>query len=275
VSLYDPQQHRTHATIYGQDAGVACLGLSAMALWLRGYPDAALTRSYEALKLAQELAHPYSLTWAMVFVTSVHIVRREGRQTRERAEVEIALASEHGFPFWVAAGMCLRGWALRTEGQEEQGVVQISQGLSIRRQATGAALIKPYFLSLLAEAYGHDKQTAAGLGVLAEPLTLADKNGERFWYAELWRLKGELLLQPACRDEPQAERCFHQAIALARHQQAKSLELRAAMSLTRLWQRQGRRQAAYELLAPIYSWFTEGFDTADLQEAKALLEALA
>jgi predicted ATPase len=170
--------------------------------------------------------------------------------------------------------MCFRGWALMHEGQEAQGVVQISQGLSLW-QTTGAELLKPYFLSLLAEAYGRGKQTSEGLGVLAEALTLADKNGERFWYAELWRLKGELLLQPACRDEPQAERCFHQAIALARHQQAKSLELRAAMSLTRLWQRQGRRQAAYELLAPIYSWFTEGFDTADLQEAKALLEALA
>jgi len=273
VALYDPQQHRGHAAIYGQDAGVACLGFTAWALWLRGYPDAALTRSYEALSLAQELAHPYSLAWAMVFVAVIHHLRREGRQTRERAEVEMALASEQGFPFWVAAGMCFWGWALMTEGQVTQGVGQISQGLRIW-QTTGAELIKPYFLSMLAEAYGHDKQMAAGLGVLAEARTLGDTHGERWWHAELYRFEGEFFLQQGSPDAPQAARCFHQAIALARHQQAKSLELRAAMSLTRLWQRQGQRAEAYELLAPIYGWFTEGFDTPDLQEAKALLEEL-
>jgi predicted ATPase len=264
VALYDPQQHCVHAAaIYGQDAGVACLGFTAWALWLRGYPDAAFTRSYEAMTLAQELAHPYSLAWAMVFVAIIHHIRREGQQARECTEVEMVLASEQGFPFWVTAGMCFQGWALMTEGQVAQAVEQISQGLSIW-QTTGAEQIKSYFLSMLAEAYGQDQQTAAGLGVLAEALTLGDTHGERWWHAELYRLEGEFLLQQVSLDEPQAERYFHQALALARHQQAKSLELRAAMSLTRLWQRQGQRAEAYELLAPIYSWFTEGFDTARL-----------
>jgi predicted ATPase len=169
--------------------------------------------------------------------------------------------------------MCFRGWALMIGGQEEQGILQISQGLSIY-QATGTELIKPYFLSMLAEGQGKARRADEGLGVLAEGLTRGDTNGERWWHAELYRLKGELLVPQGCPDERQAESCFSQAIAIARAQQAKSLELRAATSLSRLWQRQGKRDEARQLLAPVYGWFTEGFDTADLQDAKALLEAL-
>jgi predicted ATPase len=142
-------------------------------------------------------------------------------------------------------------------------------------QATGQELGRPAFLILLAEAYGHLRQSDAGLRIIDEALTLVDKIEERDQEAELYRCKGELLLKQAMPDEQEAETCFHQALAVARQQQAKSWELRAATSLTRLWQQQGKRQAAYDLLAPIYGWFTEGFDTADLQDAQALLDALA
>ncbi len=159
------------------------------------------------------------------------------------------------------------------QGQWEEGIAQIQQGL-VAQHATGAEIARPSFLALLAEAHAAAGQAEAGLGVLAEALALVDHTGERHWEAEVHGLKGELLLQQAVPDAPQAEACFQQALAVARRQQAKSWELRAAMSLSRLWQQQGKRAEARELLAPIYGWFTEGFDTADLQEAKALLEEL-
>jgi predicted ATPase len=141
-------------------------------------------------------------------------------------------------------------------------------------QVTGAELDRPYFLVLLAEAYGNVGQVNEGLGLLTEASAVVDK-GERFWEAELYRLQGELLLQQATGSGDETETCFRQALDVARHQQAKSLELRAAISLSRLWQRQGKRAEARQLLAEIYAWFTEGFDTADLQQAKRLLEELA
>jgi predicted ATPase len=160
------------------------------------------------------------------------------------------------------------------QGQDEAGMAQIRRGLAALR-ATGAALRLPYYLALLAEACGQTGQAAEGLTLLAEALALVDKNEECWWEAELHRLQGELLLSMSADNHTEAAGCFHQALNVARHQQAKSLELRAAMSLARLWQRQGKRTEAYELLAPVYGWFTEGFDTADLQEANALLEELA
>jgi predicted ATPase len=169
--------------------------------------------------------------------------------------------------------MMTRGWALALQGQGEEGIAQIQQGLAAFR-AAGAELDRPRWLTLLVEAYRQVEQTEAGLTVLAEALATVHKTGERRWEAELHRLKGELLLRQASPTE-EVEACFRQALEIARRQQAKSLELRAAMSLARLWQQQGKRAEACELLAPIYGWFTEGFDTADLQEAKALLEALA
>ena len=186
----------------------------------------------------------------------------------------MALSSERGFPQFLALGMMMRGWALALQGQGEEGIAQMHQGLAAFR-AAGAELGRPYWLILLAEAYGQVGQTEAGLTTLAEGLATAHKTGERYWEAELYRLKGELLLTLSAEKHTEAETCFHQALDIARQQQARSLELRAAMSLARLWQRQGKRAAACELLAPIYGWFTEGFDTADLQEAKVLLEALS
>jgi predicted ATPase len=170
-------------------------------------------------------------------------------------------------------GTIYRGWALAAQGQGEAGLAQMRQGLTAY-EATGAELERPYSLTLLAEACGHVGQTAEGLHLLAEALGLVDKRGDRWCEAELYRLKGHLLLDLSPQPQTEAEACFHQALDIARRQQAKSWELRAAMSLSRLWQHQGKRAEAHTLLAPIYDWFTEGFDTADLLEAKTLLEAL-
>jgi predicted ATPase len=167
--------------------------------------------------------------------------------------------------------MPLRGWALAASGHEEEGRAQITQGLAASRERR-VARDGPYHLALLAEASTQVGQTAAGLEALAEALATVAQSAARWWEAELHRLRGELLLQSAVAQAGEAEACVQQALAVARRQQAKSLELRAAMSLARLWQRQGKRNKARELLAPIYGWFTEGFDTADLQEAAALLD---
>jgi predicted ATPase len=233
----------------------------------------ALARSHEAITLAQELSHPLSLAAALDYAAFVHQYRRERHATQERAETGIALSREKGFPQFVALGMSMRGWALAMQEQGEEGIAQLHQGLAAFR-AVGTELGRSRNLALLAEAYGEVGQTEEGLTVLAEALAVVDKTGERYWEAEMHRLKGELLLRQASPTE-EVETCFRQAIEIARHQQAKSLELRAATSLSRLWQRQGKPTEARALLAPIYGWFTEGFDTADLQEAKALLDALA
>ena len=170
-----------------------------------------------------------------------------------------------------------RGWALAQQGQEEEGIAQIRQGLAASR-ATGARVGWSYWLALLAEVYGKAGQVEEGLPLLAEALPVVDKTGERFYEAELYRLKGELTLQSSAQSPESkvkaAEGCFQKAIEVARQQQAKSLELRAVMSLSRLWQRQGKKDEAHRVLAEIYGWFTEGFDTKDLQEAKMLLQEL-
>jgi predicted ATPase len=168
----------------------------------------------------------------------------------------------------------LRGWALVHQGQAQEGMAQITQGLMTYR-TTGSEHARPYFLTLLAEAHHIQGEATAGLTVLTEALGLVDTTGERWYEPELYRLKGALLLQQHGDHQAEAERCFHHALEIARHQQAKSFELRTATSLSRLWQQQGKCVEARDLLAPVYGWFTEGFDTPDLQEAQALLDALA
>jgi predicted ATPase len=212
------------------------------------------------LTLARELAHPFSLATALIFAADVHQRRREAHMTYEWAEEALVLSREQGFALRLTQATVLRGWALVEQGQGEAGIAQIRQGL-VAYRATGVAT--PGYLGLLVEAYKNVGQIEEGLRVI---------EGRRG--AGLYRLKGELLLTLSSEHQAEAETCFHQALEAARHQQAKSLELRAAMSLSRLWQRQGKRAEAYELLASVFNWFTEGFDTADLQEAKALLEEL-
>ena len=198
----------------------------------------------------------------------------EVRLTQERAEATMSLATAQGFPLWLAVSTMTYGWALMHQGQAQAGIEQIEQGLRAYR-ATGAEALRLYCLTLLAEAYGMLGEPEEGLVLLTEALTLAETNEERWYEPELYRLKGELLLQQSLDNHAEAESSFHHALDIARTQQAKSFELRTATSLARLWQQQGRRQEAYDLLAPVYGWFTEGFDTADLQEAQALLDALA
>jgi predicted ATPase len=274
IALYDPLQHRSHAFRYGLDSGVMYRIYGGVTLWWLGYPDQALRRSHEGLTLARELAHLYSRAVALLFATILHQLRWEEQLTQERAEELIALSGEHEFPQLLAGGRLLQGWALAEQGRGEEGMAQMRQGLAAWH-ATGAKVIRPYGLALLAAASAKAGRREEGLTLLAEALAVINDTGERRWEAELYRLQGELLLARATGQDTEAETCFRQALDIARRQQAKSWELRAAMSLARLWQRRGKRADAHTLLASVYHWFTEGFDTADLQEAKALLEALA
>jgi class 3 adenylate cyclase/predicted ATPase len=273
IALYDPTQHRASAFLYGEDAGVVCHSFAAWTLWSLGYPAQGLARSQEAVTLAQQRAHPFSLAFALSLTAQFHQIRREERLTQERAEVALSLAKEQGFPYWMAVSSLMRGWALAHQGQVKEGIEQMTQGLRAYR-ATGAVALQPCFLALLAEAQGMIGQPEAGLTTLAEALALVDTTGERVYEPELYRLKGVLLLQQNSANQAEAEYCFRQAITIAQNQQAKSFELRAATSLARLWHQQGKRQEAHDLLASVYNWFTEGFDTADLKDAKALLEVL-
>src|SRR6266545_3022278 len=286
IALYDPQQYRSLAWAGGHPA-VSCLSFVASALWALGYPDQALKRNQEALTVAQELSHPFSLAMALQSAVSLHQQRREGQASQELVEALIVLSTEHGFPSYLALGTIGRGWALAEQGKVEEGIAQIHQGIAAWR-VIGAEAFRPFHLGLLTEAYRRAGQIEEGLTVLAEALDIAHKTGA-VGEGALYRLKGQLTLQqskvPSPRSkvktsldkskvEQEAEECFWKAIEIARKQQAKSLELRAVMSLGRLWQQQGKRAEARQILAEIYGWFTGGFDTKDLQEAKALLEEL-
>jgi predicted ATPase len=258
---------------------MTCLSHAAHAFSAMGYLDQARHRSDEGLALARELAHPFSLAYALAHAAWLSQFCRDGQAVQAQAEALITLAEAHGFPLRAAQGLLWRGWALVELGQRDEGIAQMHQGLTAW-QATGAELGRPYFLALFAEAYGQLGQAEEGLRVLDEAKAVVRSHGERFYEAELCRLRGELLLRQAggaaLSPTPleETDSCFRQAINIARGQRAKSLELQAVISLSRLWQQQGKREEARRLLAEIYGRFTEGFDTRDLQEAKRLLEVL-
>lgn len=279
VAVYDPQQHFPLTFQYGgHDAGVCCRNFYGPALWFLGYPDQALQNNQAALALAEKLAHPFSLALALHWLAVVHQLRNEASAAQVNAERAIKLATQHGFPLVLGWASSIQGWALAQQGLVDQGITTSRQGLSAYR-ATGAAVDQTHLLALLAEANGLVGQHEEGQRLLAEALAVIPHTDEHYYEAELYRLKGEFILHtpfsgPATDVQQEAEEYFRQAINIAYTQQAKSLELRAAMSLCRLWQQQGKRAEAYNLLAAIYGCFTEGFDTADLQEAKALLAAL-
>jgi predicted ATPase len=239
-----------------------------------GYADQAQRRCQEALALAQQLENTPSLALMDYYSVMLLQYRRDVAATYADADALMAFATTQGLGHRVEQGRILLGWALAMRGDAAAGVQQILQGLAAHRNIEGPHG-RPYRLSLLAEAYGQAGQAEAGLQVLDEALTLVATTEERWWEAELHRLKGALLLLLQNEDVSQAEACFQQALDVARSQQAKSLELRAALSLSRLWQQQGQRTTVRELLAPIYGWFTEGFDTPDMQEAQALLTELS
>jgi predicted ATPase len=269
------QELCTSISASGLDPRSAGLIWLMRVLWLLGYPDQAEQRSQEALARARHLGHTPSLAYAEYFTTMLYQNRRDVALTQVHAETLMGLAVEQGFGLRGEQGRILLGWAQAMQGDAGTGVAQISQGLGAHQRVGGPELGRPFILALLAEAYGQAKQPEAGLQALAEALTRAEATEERWCEAELHRLTGTLLLQLPTPDLPQAARCFQQAIDVAHGQQAKALELRAAVSLSRLWQRQGEQGAARRLLAPIYAWFTEGFDTPDLQMARALLDDLS
>jgi predicted ATPase len=278
-ALYDPLTH-PRSTFFWSDPRVECLSIAAYTLWSLGYPDQGLKRSHEAMAVAEGLSYPVYRAMALGWAAEFELFRREGQLARERAEAAMTLATEHGFAYWLAFGTAMRGGALAEQGQVEEGIAQMEQGVAAFRDM-GTEVGQPHRLGLLAEAYGRVGQIEEGLTVLAEALAMADKNGERNREVELYRLKGEMTLRqsevrgPGSEVQKEAEAYFHKAIALAQRQSAKAWELRAVISLSQLWQRQGKKKEAHEMLLEIYSWFTEGFDTADLKDAEALLEELS
>jgi predicted ATPase len=274
--LYDPQQHKHHAFLYGgHDPGVCSGYHGAEVLWLLGYPDRALQRSRESLALARELSHPSTMANVLFFAAWFHQHRGEWQTVQARVEEGLTLATEHGFSRWLAQATFLQGRLLVERGQKEAGITQMVAALATERAGIGLARWNALFAALLAEAYGKTERTSEGLKVVNEELANARVTECCCYEADLHRIKGELLLTQNAADEQHAEACFHDALKIARGQSAKSLELRAAMSLSRLWQSQGKKAEAQNLLAEVYGWFTEGFDTADLKQAKLLLEELA
>jgi class 3 adenylate cyclase/predicted ATPase len=274
IDLFDPRQHRLPNWPGGQP-GEQCYLYAAFTLWMLGYPDQALRRAEEALAMANELQNPANLINTLAFVANIHVLRRELTAGRQRAEATIELSAEHRNPHFLGHGTVLHGWVQSAESQGGGGTAEIEQGIAIYQSTGAVSTWLPYFFGLQAESLLRASRVDDGLACVEEALALADKAGEHCWQAELKRIEGDLILAAATTDHARAESCFSQALGIARHQQAKSWELRAATHLALLRESEGRRQQARELLAPVYDRFAEGFDTADLHEAKALLEELS
>ncbi|GLC95406.1 adenylate/guanylate cyclase domain-containing protein [Cupriavidus sp. TA19] len=277
LAHYEPEQHPVHAELYGQDLGVRGLSFLARSLWYLGYPSQAGNKSLEALALARKVSHPISMALALVYAAELHQYRDEPHLTRQHADAAIALSTEQGFPFWLAWGTILQGWAIAEQGDIEEGIAKIQHGLAAYRD-TGAEFELPYFFALAAQVYGKARKIQLGLDALTDALAIASNKGERYFEAELHRLKGILLLPRSSpihgmpTDCEVSKECFYRAIKIARQQDAKSLELRAALSLARLPQHNGEAKAAQHTLARLHAAFTEGGDSADWLHAKDLLE---
>jgi predicted ATPase len=271
LTLYDPVEHRSLGHVTGQDEGIVSCAFTSWCFWNLGYPDRAIERNRSAIELAREVEHPLGLAHALVWMAFTHQLRREREQTRERAEEAMALATQLGFPLYFGIATALRGWALAGA----KGVEEIQRGL-VQLAATGTVAGAPYFLSLLGEAQWKVGRWEDALGALDAALASGKEQPQPIYEAELHRLKGEVLLeQKAGSATREAESCFRRALEVSRKQNAKSLELRAATSFVRLCQREGRRDEARELLAPLHSWFKEGFETEDLKDAQTALSELS
>ena len=273
LAVHDPVVHRTLADLYGLDPTVLNGINLATALWLLGYPDQGLQQVNEALQIARDRAHPLSLTLACMGLGNLLQLRREVATTLRQAEALLTTSHEHDIPTSVGGGNLLVGWARAEQGQTVEGIAQMRLGL--QRHTDKQPVAQPYWMSLLVDTYRRTGHVEDGLALVQEGLGLVERTEERYFKAELYRLQGELLLQQSPHEPSDGEASLTKALAVARQQEAKSLELRATMSLARLWQQQGKTTEARALLAPVYDWFTEGFDTADLKDAKALLDELS
>jgi predicted ATPase len=273
IALYDPAEHRPLALRFGQDVGVTILSFRSQALWFLGYPDAARADAEQALRAAREIGQAGTLMYAMSIAPLTHFLSGDYGEANTLAEEVIALADERGVLFWKALGTMNRGSILALTGSPAEAIKTITSGIAGWR-STGATVWMPLFLSYLAKAHAALDQFEEAWRCIDEALTAVEATQERWCEADIHRIAGELTLLSPERDAAKAKACFERALAVARQQRAKSWELRAAMSMARLWRDQGKRNEARELLAPVYGWFTEGFDTLDLKEAKALLDEL-
>lgn len=273
ISLYQASQRLSDTYDHEQDQGIATLRYCLNTLWLLGYPDRAYARMQEMLAMTRRLDRPFDMLISVDFALDLeHSLRRPEAVSALAAEYT-ALTTKHPYPHCVAYEMVFRGWALAEGGAVGEGIALLQQGIAALR-TMGVILFWPQVLKLLIAAYGLARQYAQGAALATETLAFLDETGEHYWSAELHRLKGELLLAQGASAE-EVEACFQQALILARRQAAKSLELRAAVSIARLWQTQGRQAEAHALVAEVYRWFSEGFATVDLQEARSLIEELA
>ncbi len=270
--LYNPSQHRSHVACFGADLGLFSRSWATHFLWHGGYPDRARVRAEETLKLAGELSHPFTQTIALAYATMLNQFRRDVEEVDRVAEATITHAREYGFHYYLAWAEVLRGWSRAARGAHEQGIAEIRGGLEVLQRTAGVRL--PYYRALLAEACGWAGRIDEALLALAEAFAEVEKTEERWWEGELHRLRGELLRSDEMNQDAEAEACFRKAIDVARGQQAKSLELRGAVSLGRLWRDEGKRNQARQLLSEVHDWFTEGFETTDMRDAKSLLEEL-
>jgi predicted ATPase len=271
LALYDSEAHRSLASLYAYEPRVAASAYLPVVNMLLGYPNRALALSDETLVAARQSSHLVTLCFALHARCWFHQITMDHRSLRQSAKELIGRAVEHGFPYWLTYARVLYGWAQIQNATEQDGRAQMLQAFA-EYQATGARLYVPYFTALLAHAGAARGETGEGLRLLADAIARVGETGERWFEAELYRLHGEVLLHLP--EPDQAEAALSQALVSARQHGTKLWELRAATSLARLWRDQGRRTAARELLAPVYAWFTEGFETRDLKDAKALLHEL-
>jgi predicted ATPase len=275
LAAYDDRQRTKFWTAYtGHDAGVTHRCYLALTLWHLGYPDQALELARETCELARTIGHPFSLEHAVDFAAYLSHYCRRGTEVQARGEEEMAIATEQGFPFWHALGTLHKGAGMLLQGRREEALALLLKGFAAFR-ATGAEVRVPSYLGMLGDAFTRLARFEDAHKVLDEALAVAEKNDDRCHEAELHRLRGELLLAESPDRLSDAEACFDRAIGTARRQQSKGWELRATISLARLWQRQGRRDDARTALAAVYGTYTEGFTTPDLVDAKGLLESLS
>ena len=274
MALDDREQHRSLAFLYGgHDPGVCCRMHSGLALWFLGFPQAALERSRAGLALAMDLSHPHSIANALPLLGVVHQLRGDVDRVREAADTLIDLSTEHGFLNWLAFGRILEDWVTAARGSDEAIIARLRR--NIGEYTVNSHLFDSFLFGVLAGAqvrYGH---AGEALDIVGRALEMANTRGTRLWDAELYRLKGEFLLARDADAKSEATLAFRRAIEIARGQGARSWELRAVTSLSRLLRQQGKRDEARQMLAEIHGWFTEGFDTADLQAAKTLLDELS